>query len=177
MRPRMIALALISIGPLMGCATQSLLSLPDPIGPEIAQVNAGEAQGELVVYSPSRVSVVDQSEYPVHTPYTIYSLNDQVVKRVRNVSGLFNREPERVSLPQGSYRVKALNTGPGEVIVTVIISSGKTTVVDLDGSALPQDKQGHWVRLPDGTGKHEGRSLLIAFLMWLSCVINVHVFS
>ena len=150
MSPRMIALALISIGPLMGCATQPLLSMRDAIGPEVTQVNPGEAQGELVVYSPTRVSVVDQSEYPVHTPYTIYSLNNQVVKRVRNVSGLFNREPERVSLPQGSYRVKALNTGPGEVIVTVIISSGKTTVVDLDGSAVPQDQQGHWVRLPDG---------------------------
>lgn len=134
----------------MGCATHSSLSLQDPVGPEIAQVNPGEAQGELVVYSPTRVSVVDQSEYPIHTPYTIYSLNKQVVKQVRNLAGSFDQAPERVSLPQGSYRVKALNAGAGEVIITVVIRPGKTTVVDLDGTALPQDKQSQWVRLPDG---------------------------
>jgi hypothetical protein len=109
-------------------------------------------QGALIVYSATRVSEYAQSEYPVHTPYAIYTQAKQVVKEVENTAGSFNQDPEQVSLPPGQYRVKALAVGIGEVIVPVVIEEGETTVVDLDGTAARQEQSSktNWVRLPDG---------------------------
>lgn len=147
-----LAVSLACLGTLIGCAAPAPVAIRDPVGPEIEQLDPAPHQGDLLVFSADRVSTTTQSEYPVHTAYTIYTLEGRVLKRVRNLAGTFNQDPERVSLPEGSYRVRALKEGGGEVIVTVIIRPGKTTVVDLDGTALPQDgpARGNWVRLPDG---------------------------
>jgi hypothetical protein len=104
------------------------------------------------VYSAPRVGTYAQSEYPVHTDYTIYSRDDKVVRRVDNRAGSFYQDPATVSLRPGVYRLKALTERGGFVVVPVIIEAGKTTVVDLDGTAIPQHSQaeGQWVRLPDG---------------------------
>jgi hypothetical protein len=149
---RWVAFTLTCLAALTGCAGPAPLRLRQPVGPEIEQVDAAATRGDLLVYSADRVSMTVQSEYPVHTAYTIYSLDGRAIKRVRNLAGTFNQDPEKVSLPQGSYRIKALKSGGGEVIVTVVIRPGKITVVDLDGTALPQGKnaQGQWVRAPDG---------------------------
>ncbi|HUI61301.1 MAG TPA: hypothetical protein VLX90_13820 [Steroidobacteraceae bacterium] len=118
----------------------------------------GDSDGTLLVYSATRVTTSDDSEYPVHTPYTIYGRSEQVVRRIENTSGLFSKDPQTVSLKPGEYRIKALAAGAGYVVIPVIIESQRTTVVDLDGSALPQgsrscrngDGGAGWVRLPDG---------------------------
>ncbi|HVO46409.1 MAG TPA: hypothetical protein VMT29_08740 [Steroidobacteraceae bacterium] len=94
----------------------------------------------------------------MHTPYTIFGKGDEVVRNVENTSGLFSKDPEAVWLHPGEYHVKALATGAGYVVIPVVIESQRTTVVDLDGSALPQgsrsgrdgDGGAGWVRLPDG---------------------------
>ncbi len=149
---RSLAIASLSLGPLLGCAAHSATVVRDPVGPAVAPVAPVGAPGELKVFSADRVSVNSQSEYPVHTPYTILTIHGEPLRHVQNLAGLFGQDPEGVSLPQGSYRVRALSADSGEVIITVVIRPGKTTVVDLDGTALPQDKsvEGQWVRLPDG---------------------------
>ncbi len=106
----------------------------------------------LIVYSATRVTTSDQSEYPVHTPYTIYGTGDRVIRRVDNQAGLFSQSPATVSLPVGQYRVRALAADAGFVVVPVVIEAQQTTIVDLDGTALPQEgnADASLVTLPDG---------------------------
>jgi hypothetical protein len=147
-----------------GCATNQPLILHDAVGPLAPPVTSNSSEGRLIVYSATRVTTADQSEYPIHTPYTIYGSGDKVVRRVANTAGLYSQTPAAVSLPQGEYHVKALAAGSGYVLMPVIIVAGKTTIVDLDGTALPQgtdassesDSAAQWVRLPDGhvVGSH-----------------------
>jgi hypothetical protein len=109
-----------------------------------------------MVYSATRVTTADDSEYPVHTPYTIYGPDDKLIRNVNNTAGLFSQAPSTVSLPPGQYHVKALAADAGFVIVPVVIVPHRTTIVDLDGTALPQqgaaqsDDDAHLVRLPNG---------------------------
>jgi hypothetical protein len=75
------------------------------------------------------------------------------MRLVDNLSGSFYQTPMTVSLPPGEYKVKARATNSGLVDVPVIVKENKTTIVDLDGTILPQHKPtgaGQWVRLPDG---------------------------
>jgi hypothetical protein len=145
-------LCLLALVALMGCAARGPVILREPVGPERADGTPPEPQGTLIVYSATRVSSSEQSEYPVHTGYTIYTQNYQVLKQVENLAGTFNQYPEKVTLPPGRYCVKALAVRAGEVFVPVVIEMGKATVVDLDGTALTQGarSQSDWVRLPDG---------------------------
>jgi hypothetical protein len=136
-----------------GCAVaRGPLVLREAVGPQSPDTGAPLVQGNLVVYSAHRVTTYAQSEYPVHTDYTIYNLGGKVIERVANTAGSFNQDPATVRLPPGEYRVKALLERGGQVIVPVIVERGRTTIVDLDGTAFPQDAnaQGRWVRLPDG---------------------------
>jgi hypothetical protein len=136
-----------------GCAVaRGPLVLHEAVGPQRPYTNSPRAEGSLVVYSAHRVATYAQSEYPVHTSYTIYNAGGKLVERVDNLAGSFNQDPATVTLPPGEYRVKALLERGGQVVVPVIVEQGKTTIVDLDGTALPQDAnaQGRWVRLPDG---------------------------
>lgn len=141
---------------LFGCATPAPIVVHDPVGPWQPHTIADDGSGQLMVYSATRVTTADDSEYPVHTPYTIYGPDQKVVRIVNNTAGLFSQAPSTVSLPPGQYRVKALAADSGFVIVPVVIVPHKTTIVDLDGTALPQ-KDGepsgndtHLVRLPNG---------------------------
>ncbi len=109
-----------------------------------------------MVYSATRVTTADDSEYPVHTPYTIYGPDDKILQEVTNTAGLFSHAPSTVSLQPGHYRVKALAADAGYVIVPVVIVPHRITIVDLDGTALPKQDIAHaadsasLVRLPNG---------------------------
>ena len=96
-------------------------------------VVAGAAEGNLIVYSATYASTVEQSEYPVHTNYTIATPDDKVIERVANNTGSFFSKPATVALPSGQYHVRAQGADGRFVIVPVVIESGKTTVVNLDG--------------------------------------------
>jgi hypothetical protein len=135
-----------------GCATHDTIVLRDPVGPQGYRKSPPPFVGGLKVYSASHPSAYAQSEYPVHTDYTIYGPDDKVVQRIDNRAGMFGQDPAVVPLRPGPYRVKALEQAGGWVLVPVVIEEGRTTVVDLDGTAVPQDSQaqGKWVRLPDG---------------------------
>jgi hypothetical protein len=144
MRTLVIGLAVI----LGGCASAPQL-LGGAVGP--APAAAPEHAGRLLVYSALRVTTVEQSEYPVHSAYVLSDADGRPIREVRNASGSFASEPESVALAAGRYEVKALEVGGGYVIVPLVIAAGRTTVIDLDGTALPQRVAGDaWVRLPDG---------------------------
>jgi hypothetical protein len=140
-----------SVAAVNGCAGTPPFVVPTPVGPEIVSAHEAPTTGQLIVYSAVRVSTYAQSEYPVHTPYTIYSLHDELIEQVDNLSGAFNQDPERVGLPGGTYHVRALTGNSGEVVVTVQILPGKTTAIDFVGGPPTRDiKDDQWVRLPDG---------------------------
>lgn len=136
---------------LSACATCPRVA---PVGP--APVSAGytaPGRGTLVVYS--AWSCFDNYLTSDHSSYTIYSDDGKRVKWVPNcIEGDFTVEPPtRVSLPAGSYKIKAEGGEYGWVEVPVIIKSGQTTPVYLDGGRHSIDSlatQNNSVSLPDG---------------------------
>ena len=109
--------------------------------------------GALVVYSATFAATAEQSEYPVHTDYTIAATNDTVIERVTNRTGPFGAYPVKVTLPVGHYHVRAQYLGGRFVVVPVNIQPGKTTVIDLNDRPLPQgnDSTRQPIHLPEGT--------------------------
>jgi len=136
---------------LCGCETQRLIVI-DAVGPAHAMSAPAPRAGTLIVYSVLESASVEQSEYPVHSPYTLLTDEGRLLLHVGNRTGAFAANPQALSLAAGRYRVRALAPGGGEVIVPVIIESDQTTVVRLDGSALAQRsaESATLVRLPDG---------------------------
>jgi hypothetical protein len=122
-----------------------------PVGPAPI-LSSVRRDGKLVVYSATYAPAVEQSEYPVHTNYTIATATDKLIERVSNATGSFFSQPATVALPPGEYRVRAQYDRGGFVVIPVVIEPGKTTVIDLDGEAVPQspDANPDKVRLPDG---------------------------
>ncbi|HVW67911.1 MAG TPA: hypothetical protein VHB68_03005 [Steroidobacteraceae bacterium] len=105
-------------------------------------------EGSLVVYSATYAATIEQSEYPVHTRYTITTKDDRLVERVANATGSFNSFPAKVVLPAGEYRVRAQYGSGRFVIVPVVIRDGQTTELHLDEEQLPESAD--LIRLPDG---------------------------
>jgi hypothetical protein len=118
--PSVIGL-LVSVVP-VGCATHS------------APVPASAAAGTLVVYSATYASTLEESEYPVHTDYTVATASDAVIERVSNRTGSFDKRPASVNLPPGEYHVRAQYNRGGFVTIPVVIETGKITTLSLDGS-------------------------------------------
>jgi hypothetical protein len=151
---------LVGLAAMTGCSIRAPLVVQNRVGPQRPHPPRRRTDGDLVVYSARHAATYAQSEYPVHTEYTIATPDDKVIERVANQAGPFSADPAKVHLPPGEYHVKALAERGGFVVVPVVIEAGKTTVVDLDGEALPQnavehadadaDAAGEWVRLPDG---------------------------
>ena len=141
--------AALALASLSACATPPVV-LQHEVGPSRAP-GGGAAYGHLVVYSATYAPVIEQSEYPVHTDYTVATLDDRPIQRVGNGTGPFESYPAKVSLPAGEYHVRAQYAGGGFVVVPVVIEPLKTTVVDLDSEAVPQQTDtSNMVRLPDG---------------------------
>jgi hypothetical protein len=155
-----LLVCLMGVTTIAGCAASAPLVVRNPVGPERPHLGRRRTDGDLVVYSATHAATYAQSEYPVHTDYTISTQDDKLIERVANQTGSFYSSPATVPLVPGEYHVKALAERGGFVIVPVVIEAGRTTVVDLDGEALPQsaaehagadaDAAGEWVRLPDG---------------------------
>lgn len=144
------------VASLTGCAAPAPIVLHEAVGPWQPRTAPDDGTGQLMVYSATRVTTADDSEYPVHTPYILYGPDNKVIQDVNNTAGLFSQAPSTVSLPPGRYQVKALAADAGYIIVPVVVVSHRTTIVDLDGTALPrQESQANaddarLVRLPNG---------------------------
>ncbi|MDB6089821.1 MAG: hypothetical protein JWN85_2605 [Gammaproteobacteria bacterium] len=157
MNRAIIVTCFVGLAAMTGCATRAPLVLRNPVGPERPHAPRRRTDGDLVVYSATHATTYAQSEYPVHTDYTILTRDDKFIEQIANETGPFNANPATVRLPPGEYHVKALTERGGFVTVPVVIEAGKTTVVDLNGEALPQGADANeaadaadWVRMPDG---------------------------
>lgn len=113
---------------------------------------AAPQTGLLQVYSATYAPTTEQSEYPVHTDYTIETMDDRVIEHVSNLSGSFNAFPARVRLVSGRYRVKAQYDGGRFVVFPVDIEPDTITTVNLNnGSVQPDmDPTRAPIRLPEG---------------------------
>ena len=150
-RPFQITTLVACAAATIACATSAETVVSTAVGPaEMRPLDTGT--GKLVVYSAPRVTTVEQSRYPVHTPYALYDASGKMLREVDNRTGFFDSSPATLSLAAGRYAVKALAAGRGYVVVPVIIARGQTTIVDLDGTAMPQSitADSRFVRLPDG---------------------------
>jgi len=134
------------------CATSAQTVVSTAVGPAQTRSVSTASTGKLVVYSAPTVTTVEQARYPVHTPYTLSDASGKMLQEVDNRTGFFDSSPVTLPLAAGSYFVKALAAGRGYVVVPVRIEPGKTTIVDLDGTAMPQNvtADSRYVRLPDG---------------------------
>jgi hypothetical protein len=142
-----LAASVLGLTALVGCAARPPFVVHDTVGP---RRQGRHADGELVVYSATYVTAANQSLYPAHSDYTVCDQQGRPYE-VRNRSGLFGSDPAQVHLLPGRYEVKALRTGAGYVVVPVVIEAGEKTVLDLDGTAMPQQAaRNDVVRLPDG---------------------------
>jgi hypothetical protein len=148
---------------LIGCASAPI-ALSEAVGPPPAVVHEGSrtggpaaegratGEGLLLVSTPVRTATAEQSEYPVHTSYSLLDAKGSLVQRVENHTGPFGAEPQAVSLAAGEYRVQARSLEGARVVLPVVIKPEATTVVDLDGGAAAQmpTASSEQVRLPDG---------------------------
>jgi hypothetical protein len=136
-----------------GCAARAPLVVNQAVGPARSQASRREGEGVLVVYSALEVANAVDSSHPTHAGYAIFNPVGKILRRVDNRAGSFYQDPMPVGLPAGTYKVEARATNQGLVIVPVVIEGGRTTILDLDASILPQSEpqsDDQWVRLPDG---------------------------
>lgn len=135
---RLAGTCVIALG-LAACATSRPVVSGNVVGPARPRVEVSAQQsrkGELVVYSGTRASVVEQSEYPIHTDYVLMDSGGKVLRRVENTTGSFGAHPVVLLLATGAYRVKAQDQDGHYVIVPVVIEAGQRTVVNLDLPAM-----------------------------------------
>ena len=133
---------------LAGCVNWTPPPALAPVGPPIFHASAPRAEdGILVVLTPFEPVVTD-ADQPCRESYEILSEAGALVRAVPRA-----REPVRVLLPVGNYRVRATVAGYGMITVPVELSSLRTTTVHLDGRAnyLREKFPGKaLVSLPDG---------------------------
>ena len=152
--PRMSGLLALAVSvALAACAAPAPVALPGARDSKpIAPAASTAPSGNLLVYSATYASTVEQSEYPIHTNYTVSTTADRLIEHVTNRSGPFYAYPARVTLPAGEYHIRAQYDRGGFVIVPVGIVPGKTTILDL--SHEPLTPQAYATRepilLPDG---------------------------
>ena len=143
-------LVVTSVATLSGCALTApvMVGAVGPAGP----VTDREPKGKLVVYSATTVYTAEQSRYALHSAYTLYDDKGTQLQKVQNHAGLFAADPVTLTLAAGQYRVRALASSAGAVIVPVIVAPGRTTTVYLDDTSIPADLRAsaNEVKLPDG---------------------------
>ena len=156
-----------------GCATDTRVTLLKQVGPDPVLASQNSGMGFLQVYSArERVPIDVNAEeyfwnndygkndflfYPAHTSYALYAPDGQLLQQIRNANGMNDANPTMVKLSPGIYEVEAKAKDYDDVnwtgIIPVVIESGLTTVVHLDGNwnpAIPKKKSDEMVWLPNG---------------------------
>lgn len=138
---------------LFACATP-VARTTDPIAlvTESTRPITSGGTGNLLVYSATYAPTIEQSEYPVHSNYTISTAADKITQRVTNLSGAFAASPATITLPSGEYHIRAQYDHGSFVVVPLRIESGVTTIVDLNHELMPSDGAltREPIRLPSG---------------------------
>ncbi len=142
---------------LVGCASAPREVVVEPVGPGPMAGSPGKGDGAVVIYSARVPAYVDMNmdewrynnDYgknaflyePAHTDYTIYAQDGKVVRHVSNARDLSDDTPTVVSLAPGTYQVEAqaidCDSSRVDVLVTVVIKPGQTTLAHLEGGWQP----------------------------------------
>ena len=88
-------------------------------------------QGSLTVYSVMDRFDDDDVIYYEYSSYAIYTINGKLFRHVENRVSSSDLIPEAVTLPAGSYVIEARSAPDVYVRVTVVIKTGRQTIVDL----------------------------------------------
>jgi hypothetical protein len=90
------------------------------------------AQGYLLVYSAT--DPVDDGDlvFNVHSSYSVYTPDGKLFKNVENHISRSDEIPELVSLPVGSYIIRARSANDGYIGLGVTIKAGQRTTLALD---------------------------------------------
>ncbi len=145
--PLLAAMALALV--LTGCSSVPITL--EPVGPGPHAARSSGREGELEVFTETEeYNDGDVMRYP-HTDYQIYT-SDGRVKGVWNSLPGGGEFPSDVSLPAGTYVVKARAEGYGVVRVPVVIVTNRVTLVVLQLGWRPKGRvdEAELVRFPDG---------------------------
>lgn len=146
--------ALAVAGLLTSCSTTPVQV--QAVGPKPPVIHYAGGTGSLVVYSDTEARHLDKGlPYYVHTSYFIKTQAGVPLRWVPNHLGDMDQTPQVVSLPAGTYQIVADSSDYGRVDVPVVIESGRTTEVHLDGTGyrkpgVSEANGRDWVCLPDG---------------------------
>ncbi len=145
----LLGVGLVSL--LAGCSSTPVAL--SPVGPNPVGYESHAFGGELQVFS--RLIGHSEGNNPSwfqHAGYSIYYPDGKLLKQVDNTTGHYASSPRRVMLPAGKYLVKAQTNDRLWVEVPVMIESGYTTQIHLDGNwKLPTDaSRQELVGLPNG---------------------------
>jgi hypothetical protein len=125
-------LAGLAVGLFCGCETnlhETATVLP-PVGPAPLRSARAYHEGYLIVYTPIiEPNIKPDTQFYPHTAYAVYDSTGKMFTVVRNHVGAWDETPYTVSLPSGRYTVRAVSEFAGDVVIPVIIRSGRTTVV------------------------------------------------
>jgi len=119
------------------------------VGPDPTAAKSDDSNGTLKVFSAKEKEDDVGFSFPhsERTDYYIYDAQGNEVKGVyNNNKGEYEPTPRGIRLPPGNYKIKALAAvGLGEwVTVPVVVESGKTTEVHLNGQwKSPSDTPGN----------------------------------
>ena len=92
------------------------------------EARAEAPEGFLQVATATQVYDDDGARYYLHTPYTVYRTDGSVAAQVDNHNGNYDEQVETVTLPTGTYQVKA----EGLPRFAVTVSHGHTTKIDVE---------------------------------------------
>jgi hypothetical protein len=135
MKTQIISLIGAAIIPLLSGCVSGATALK-PVGPGVTSSVKANPQGRLQVYTPTQVAEdYFRGNFTQLTGYDIRNESGNRLMSVANQASSAEGSPDQVMLPPGTYTVVADSGDYGLVTVPVVIQSGKTTTVHLDGDA------------------------------------------
>ena len=123
-------------GLLTGCI--SVHDVFSPVGPNPAGLAGAGPNGQLEVFSALEGRTEgDNPTWFQHSHYYIYNQQGKPLKHVYNTVGYYDEAPQHITLPAGTYLVRARAKDYFWVEVPVVIQSGRSTMVHLDDGWAP----------------------------------------
>jgi hypothetical protein len=90
------------------------------------------AEGYLLVYSATDPFDDGDLVFNAHSSYSVYTPDGKLFKNVENHISRSDEIPELVSLPVGSYIIRARSANDGYIGLGVTIKAGQRTTLALD---------------------------------------------
>ena len=143
---------------LTGCASDSNQASIETVGPHpSAGADQNADNGTLIVYSAFATDADFYNRNPYgrrYTDYKIMTSDGRLYQKVHNDNGTLTEDAQSVSLPAGTYQVRAQSNGHGNLTVPIVVAAHQTTILHLEGGGAWQKREGldetNAVRLPSG---------------------------